>query len=66
MKFLSAVFKGSGRLADLFGTIDTHSKRMILAKSDVQALNEDWITVGSDMHTALKQYRKLYGRKKKV
>lgn len=48
--------KGSARLADLFGQLDTYNFRSSEKETDEKALREDWKIVGQDITRAIKTY----------
>jgi len=52
----SSIFKGSARLADLFGILGTYRHEAFPQKQDANALKRDWMIVGNDMEGAIKQY----------
>lgn len=53
-----SALKGSARLADLFGDLDTYNYDKSQEKEDSKALQRDWTIVGTDIKQAIKSYEK--------
>lgn len=59
------IAKGSARLFDFSGTLDSRTKHYLTNRTVTAALKSDWTMLSFDFKRALHEFKKTYGRKTK-
>lgn len=57
--------EGVGRLVDVTGALNTYAYRKTDAQADADAIESDWKAVGDDIRTAMTEYERSQGGRKK-